>query len=194
MLCFNYKMIKIRDFAKWIVFLAALIAALPLTAQAMTIEQAYSMLSHQRPVFSPVIGLMPENESAYLTQLFGIIDQAVVQRVGTMTWLAGKGESPEPFDDYDAILFQLSVLRPPKKLLTVHQLTVQAIEEQRDLIRQWKKEPRVFVWENARNHPLIVSSSQKLHHAYNHVMELYPQEHQKNREAFYDYFCCLDFL
>jgi len=178
-------------------FFAALTAGLLFgicPAQAMTTEQAYGVLSHQRPVFSPGIASMPENESGYLAQLFTIIDQAVVQRVGTMTYLAGKGGGPEPFDDYDAILFQLSALRVPKKLLTVHQLTVRAIEEQRDLIRQWKKEPRVFVWENARSHPLIASSSQKLHHAYNYVMELYPQEHQKNREAFYDYFCCLDFL
>ena len=163
-------------------------------AQAMTTEQAYSVLRHQRPVFSPGIASIPENESAYLAQLFSVIDQAVAQRVGIMSWLAGKGAGPEPFDDYDAILFQLSALRPPKKLLAVHQLTTQAIEEQRDLIRQWKKQPRVFVWENVRNNPLISSSSQKLHQAYNHVMELYPQEHQKNREAFYDYFCCLDFL
>ncbi len=128
-------------------------------AEALTTEQAYAMLRHQQPVFSPVISSMPENESAYLAQLFSIIDQAVVQRVGMMTYLAGKGQSPEPFDDYHAILFQLSVLRPPKKLLAVHQLTVQAIEEQRDLMREWKKEPRVFVWENARNNPLISSSS-----------------------------------
>lgn len=191
MVCFNYKMLK-----KCCLFLlsASLLAALTVTAQAMTVEQAYGMLSHQRPVFSPMSSTMPEDESGYLAQLFSVIDQAVVQRVSMMTWLAGKGMSNEPFDDYDAILFQLKSLRPPKKLLAVQQLTIQAIEEQRDLIRQWKENPRVFVWENARRHPLIASSSQKLHHAYSHVMELYPQEHQKNREAFYDYFCCLDFL
>ena len=160
----------------------------------MTVEQAYASLSHQRPVFSPMIASMPENESAYLTQLFSVIDQAVVQRVGIMTWLAGKGTSSEPFDDYDAILFQLSALRPPMKLTDVHHLVIEAVEEQRDLIRAWKQEPRVFAWETARRHPLVSSSSQKLHHAFDHVIRLYPQEHQKNREAFHDYFCCLDIL
>ena len=163
-------------------------------AYAATIEQAYAALNHQRPVFSPVISSLPESESEYLAQLFGVIDQAVVQRVELMTWLAGKGSSPEPLDDYDAILYQLSALRPPTKLADVNHLVMEAVEEQRDLLRQWKQEPRTFVWETARHHPLIASSSQKLHHAFNHVIQLYPQEHQKNREAFYDYFCCLDIL
>lgn len=152
------------------------------------------MLGHQRPVFSTVSTTLPENEAAYLAALFNVIDQAVAQRVSIMTWLAGKATSPEPFDDYDAILFQLKTLRPPKKLAVVQQLVFAAIGEQRDLIRQWKSRPRAFVWETVRHHPKIASSSQKLHHAYARVVELYPQEHQKNRDAFYDYFCCLDFL
>ena len=174
--------------------ITAALWALPSIGWAMAPEQAYALLRHQQPVFSPGFSSAPHDEAAYLAQFFAIIDQAVVQRVELMTWLAGKGQSDEPFDRYDDLLFQLKSLQAPARLREVQALTREAVEEQRDVIREWRRQPQIFVWELAAKDPRVASSSLKLHQAFNRVITLYPTEHEKNRQAFYDFFCCLDFL
>ena len=176
------------------VLLSGLLLGGPVHADTMSVEQAYALLRHQQPVFSPGFSSAPKDEAAYLVQFFAIINQAVVQRVDMMAWLSGKGQHPEPFDRYDDLLFQLKALQPPDRLREMHQLTMEAVEEQRDMIRQWRSQAQVFVWELAVKDPRVASSSAKLHKAFNRVITLYPGEHEKNRQAFYDFFCCLDFL
>ncbi|MBI4340710.1 MAG: hypothetical protein HY598_00340 [Candidatus Omnitrophica bacterium] len=120
-------------------WLALLLWATASPAEAMAPEQAYALLRHQEPVFNPAISVLPNEEAAYFGQCFAIVNQAVVQRVEMMTWLSGKGQHPEPFDRYDDLLFQLKALQPPEKLREVHRLTMEAVEQQRDVIREWQR-------------------------------------------------------
>lgn len=157
---------------------------------AMTIEQAYATIPHRRTAFDPTIASMAPNEASYLKELFNLIDLAVKERVETLSWLQSQGAKGEGTDEYDSILLRLHHLQVPGRLQTVHQLVTEAIQEHRDILREWRKAPETI----SMTHPLVRSSSQKLYQAYGMVMQLYAKEQPRNQQAFYDYFCCLDFL
>ena len=156
----------------------------------MTIEQAYAAIPHRRTIFDPGIANMGPNEAAYLKALFSLIDLAVKERVETLLWLQSNGAKGDGWDDYDMILSRLNNLRAPANLQTVHQLVIDAIQEHRDVLRQWRQAPSTV----SMNHPLVQSSSRKLYQAYGMVTQLYGKEQPRNQQAFYDTFCCLDFL
>ncbi len=174
--------------------LATVLITPHVTASAMTVEEAYMTLSHQRPIFNPSIAKMADDESLYLRQLFQIIDQAVRERVQTMAWLQSATANTEPPDQYNDLLSHLSALRPPHRLNAVHQLLREAIEEQRDVLREWRPLHGIAPHAMSMQHPLVQDSSRKLYQVYDEVLRLFPGEDQRNRQAFHDYFCCLDLL
>ncbi len=156
----------------------------------MTVEQAYAAIPHERTVFNPAMASMAPDEAAYLKELFAIIDLAVKERVETLLWLQSGGTRGDEVDEYDMILGRLKSLPVPGKLLQVHQLVTDAIQEQCNVLREWRKAPKQL----SMQHPLVHSSSRKLYQAYGGVIQLYSKEDTRNLQAFYDYFCCLDFL
>ena len=176
---------------RYLIMMGALLATDPNAwAAAMTPEQAYAAIPHQRPIFDVSAATMPAHEAAYLRQLFGVIDLAVKERVETLVWLQSRHAQGDGVDDYDALLARLSALEPPAKLRLVHRLVSEAIQEHRDVLRQWRRSPAAI----SMNHPLVRSSSQKLYQAYGRLIKIYATEHPRNLQAFYDYFCSLDFL
>ena len=155
----------------------------------MTIEQAYATMSYERPSFDWSSAAIGTDDAAYLRELFDLIDLAVKERVDTLAWLQSEGREGDAEDDYDGVLDRLASLHPSRRLDPVHRLITDAITQQRDVLRHWRTgQPISF------QDPLVQSSSQKLHQAYNLVLGLYPGERQPNRHAFYIYFCSLDFL
>ena len=176
---------------RWITWLVGVwVAAWMSPVSAITIEQAYATIHSQRAVFDPSLTTMGGDESWHLDHLFRLIDLSVKERVETLLWIQSGGREGDGADEYESILQQLHTLQPPQQLAVVHQLVLGAIEEQRDVLREWRNAPERV----SMHHPLVLSSSGKLHEAYNRVMQLYPQEDYHNRQAFYDYFCCLDFI
>ena len=159
-------------------------------AEPMTIEQAYATVAHPYLIFNPHLTTAPQDESRYLIQLFHLIDLSVKERVETLTWIQSHGARGDDTDAYGRLLAQFRALTPPAKLASVHQLTLSAIQEQRAVLNEWRAHPEQV----SMNHPLVHSSSQKLHQAYNAVVSLYHAENRQNQAAFYNYFCCLDFL
>ncbi len=180
---------------KWLTYtslcVALLVAHTPLVcAEPMTVEQAYAAVAHPHLIFNPHVTSAPQDESRYLTQLFHLIDLAVKERVETLAWIQSGGARGDGTDDYGRLLAQFRSLQPPAKLAMVHTLTLSAIQEQRTALTEWKAHPQHV----SMSHPLVNSSSQKLHQAYNAVVSLYRTENRQNQAAFYNYFCCLDFL
>ena len=173
-----------------LVFVSVVVVASAVCAEPMTVEQAYATMAHPHLVFNPQVCPAPQDESRYLAQLFQLIDLAVKERVETLTWIQSRGTQGDGKDEYDALVSQLHALNPPTKLQSVHALTVAAIEEQRTVLREWRGHPENV----SMQHPLVRSSSQKLYQAYGEVPPLSPADHRANQAAFYNYFCCLDFL
>ena len=174
----------------WLMTGVLFAAAVPAPVSAMTIEQAYAAIPHKRPVFEFAIARLSPDEAPYLKELFTVIDLAVKERVETLAWLQSRGSQGENFDQYDEIIWRLQSLQVPQRLQPVHQLVTEAIQDQRDVLRSWRASPQAV----SMSHPLVQGSSQKLHQAYGDVIRLYRTDHPKNQEAFYNYFCCLDFL
>ena len=173
-----------------VVALVVFAIALPTSVAAMTIEQAYAAIPHRRTMFDPSIATMGPNEASYLKELFSLIDLAVKERVETLLWLRSGGAQGDASDEYDTILMRLEHLSVPGRLQGVHRSVTEAIQEQRDVLREWRTEPTTISME----HPLVHSASKKLYQAYGMVIQLYSKEAPRNQQAFYDYFCCLDFL
>ena len=174
--------------------IAVLAASLHAPAWGMTIEEAYAAIPHQRPLFDRSIAQMAYEEADYLERLFEVIDLAVRERVETVAWLQSHGTSGENSDDYDVLLRRLHTLTVPERLKTIHRLVEEAVREHQDVLKEWRSTPERYGGELPMDHPLIRSSSQKLHEAYGEVLRLFPREDERNRQAFYDFFCSLDFL
>jgi len=65
------------------------------------------------------------------------------------------------------------------------------MREQRSALEQWRK---IALPTDLARHPLVASSSGKLHRAYAELLALFPQEDAHNKAAFFDYLCALDFI
>lgn len=172
-----------------ICILGTLLAGQP--ALAGPVEKAYRAIPHRRTVFKPKASQIPPREQQYLTKLFRLVDQAIVQRVGMTQWVLSGGKRGAKAKAYPQILGRLGKLEPPESLGGVHTLVVGAIKEQKKVLDRFARKEASG---NPESHPLVQSSSQKLHRAYGELMRTFPQEPKHNKDAFYDYLCALDFL
>ena len=159
---------------------------------AMSIEAAYRAIPHNRTAFVPAQAQMSREESIYLEALFALTDCAVAERVYLQDRLR-RGQAVDiRATNYRAILEGLSSLGTPAELLSVEGLINEAIEEQRDYLEQWAQSgnPKYF----NRHAPLVQESHGKLIAAYLELIRRYGVESVRNRQAFYDYLCALDFI
>lgn len=94
-------------------------------------------------------------------------------------------------ESYDQVVSQLDALSVPPRLASVHRLVSEAMVEQRTALAEWRK---TALPANLAGHPLVASSSGKLHRAYGELLTLFPQESAHNKAAFFDYLCAMDFI
>jgi hypothetical protein len=160
--------------------LLLLILIAPVSAQAMTVEEAYAAIPHSRTVFDPQHVSMSEEEAVFLAEFFDLIDAAIVARVGAI-----QGGRRDGLED---VLPRLRSLNIPPSAAQAHALVVGAVEEQNQFLKT------VFTGGNIAGDPLVSSASTKLHQAYDALMTAYPGEIQHNKTAFFDYLCALDFI
>jgi len=167
-----------------------LLGSIP-SAFALSVEEAYRAIPHNRTIFDLDAAKMSNEERDYVYQLFELVDLAIVERVGELLYISSRGSKGKHSKDYDRILTKMSVLNIPLRLEVVHQLVVDAIKEQRAALRQWQ---RKGLPKNFGHDQLVQSSSQKLRQAYSQLLQLFPKEGHHNKAAFFDYLCALDFI
>lgn len=158
---------------------------------ALTVEEAYRAIPHNRTVFDLNAAKMRDEEREYVYRLFKLVDLAIVERVGELLYISSSGSKGNRSKDYDRILAQMNLMKIPPRLEAVHQLVVDAIKEQRAALRQWQKKGFPSNFDQDQR---VLSSSQKLRQAYSHLLQLFPKEGQHNKAAFFDYLCALDFI
>ncbi|MEK7484985.1 MAG: hypothetical protein AABZ60_11715 [Planctomycetota bacterium] len=173
----------------------------------ISVTEAYEKVpkgQHARSPFSAQISTLSTPEKLYLEQLFQLTDQALVQRVQTLSWFQSNGQEGENFDYYqqkiNGVLEQLSQLIPPQNLKQAHDLLIQAIQEQCSFFKAWdeavqKKQHFPYrVYQGDPVHLLVSQSSAKLINIYNILIRLYPSEDERNKQSFYAHLCYLDFI
>ena len=147
-------------------------AELPsLVSRRLSVDQAYDRIPHRRTLFRSDLATMPDEEAAYLRELFLLTDAGVVERVYQQTQLQWGSPPSLRERNYAALLQRLAALPTPEKLLPVEALIFEAIEEQQNYLRAWgdSGDPRYF-----SPHASLIQGSHK--------------------QAFFDHLCALDFI
>ena len=187
-------------------FLAAacMAALLPAGALAMSVEEAYEEMEHRHATLDLGTAGLSQEEGAYLSRLFELIDLAIVEKVQTWTWFQSEGRKGKSFQAYkdrvDALIAIIADLPAPERLKATHRLLVDAIRDQRAFFAAWEEAVQVSMQgkNNRSAHQsrmnYLRTSSSKLHQVYDQLLKIFPNAGQRNFDAFYDHLCVLDLL
>lgn len=173
----------------------ALLLALPLAASALTVEQAYAAIPHQRTPFDAAGSHLAKGQVDALEQLFNLSDRGMVLRVDGLDALK-RADMPRLraiVRDYAAVLEGLRALRPTQQTRAATDLVLQAVQQHARFF-EGKLASGTAAQPDASFTADVHQSSQKLRQAYSLLMAAFPDETPRNRQAFFDYLCALDFL
>lgn len=154
--------------------------------QEMDLAEAYRATNVKQKTFDMASANMIEAEKRYLADVFAVTDLAVIERVGTQTALRAHDKVA---DNYEIILSRMDALKPPERLVTVHQQLRNAIALQREYMDAMRRNIRF----DPQSEP-VQSVHNTLLWVYAELQRLYPQEGAGVREAFYAHLCALDFI
>jgi len=168
----------------------------PMIEAGITVDQAYAAIPHRRTVWIESDSAVPSEDKPYLKAIFQVLDQAVAVRVASL-----QNYSSQRFDasDTDGELKKLidfvNAMPVPKTLTTYHAEILAGLTGERQFFQDWRRERDQFGYaQQIANHPGVRSCSAALRAAYSELMAKYPTENSRNKDAFFDYHCALDFL
>ncbi|MDF1660444.1 MAG: hypothetical protein P1V97_01645 [Planctomycetota bacterium] len=172
---------------------------MPKIRHKVSVEKAYKMIPHRRTKFTFKGSTVKGDDKAYLEKAFKIVDEAVRCRVVTMHDYAKKApkKAGKLRNDYQKLLDYLKTLTPPKKLAKYQESLISAMTAQIDFFKEWEKGGKSFRYgglRQLRSHPKVTGASRFLIAGYQVLMRAYAGESKKNKEAFFDYHCSLDFI
>ena len=153
------------------------------SAIAVSVEEAYRLIPHQRTIFQSASARMPTAERAYLVAFFSAIDQAIVAKVSAR-------RETTVAEAYGPVWRAWEQLNPPTALKATQDKVKAAIMDQQAFLLEITN--KQSSWN--MSHRKIRSSSANLREAYGDLMRIYPSENATNKQAFFDYLCALDFV
>lgn len=175
----------------------------PASAFAISVEDAYRAIPHRYTPFEPKSVKMNPRDGAFLQEFFRLVNLAIVERVQTQAWFQSNGKRGTAFPNYqrvtDSLIAQLEALAAPDNLKAVNRGVIEALKEQETYFEAWQRavtrgEPFKHALGTGPHHPRVLAASQKLHEAYGRLMQAYPQEAERTKQAFFDHLCALDFI
>ena len=174
------------------------IATAPTLNLDLSVDAAYAAIPHRRTAMDFSASNMPGQDKRFLEVAFHLIDQAIRLRVTAYQKFSksGVGDS-QSISDMDRLVDYLQNTEAPASLSSYHAHLLQALSDQRAFFEEWQTQGQQFQYgspKTMRTHPKVQSASAALQQAYGALMERYPSEGNKNKEAFFDYHCALDFL
>ena len=173
--------------------LAAGLAAAP--AAAMTTEEAYAAIPHQRTAFQANASTLPAAQSESLQRLFAMTDRGVVLRVQAMA-AQRNGDTRQlqrVLEAYDALIAEVVAARFVPEVVPARDQVVEAMRLQRRFLAS-RPSGATFLRNQLAATPEVSQASGKLHGAYGVLMRAFPGETQKHKQSFFDHLCALDFL
>ena len=170
---------------------------------AISVEDAYRAIPHRYTPFESKSAKMNPTDAAFLQEFFRLMNLAIVERVQTQAWFQSNGKKGTAFSNYqrvtNGLIAQLEALAVPDKLKAVNRIVIEALKDQRAYFEEWQRmitrqEPFKHALGAGPHHARILAASQKLHDAYGRLMQAYPQEAERTKQAFFDHLCALDFI
>jgi hypothetical protein len=168
-------------------------------AVAMSVDEAYRAIPHQKTDFDRHTARMRADETFYLDTFFRLVNAAIVEKVQTQQWLSSGGTAGKSTTSYRtnivALLADFDRLTIPAGLHEVQKQVVAAVRLQAEYFADWAE--RTGEGEHYRfsaSDKRIAASSHLLISAYKRLIKRYPQATRNNRKAFYDHLCALDFI
>lgn len=169
----------------------------------LTIEEAYQAIPHKRTPYNSQASALSLPEREFLSRFFALSDQALVERVATLT--AFRAGDRQRFSTYatnvSRILAELRSLQEPTSARGFVAMLSEAIQQQQLFFQKWDTaltEQRPFVFPTGSEvsgiDPNVGQASAELRRLYATLMARYVAEHVQNQEAFYQHLCALDFL
>lgn len=161
----------------------AVLVGIVSSANALSVEEAYRLIPHQRMIFRSESARMPIAERAYLAALFSAVDQAIVAKVSAR-------RETNVANAYQTVWKAWEQLNPPTALKAMQDKVKAAILDQQTFLLE--VEQKRTNWN--MNHQKVRSSSARLQDAHSDLVRIYPRENATNKQAFFDYLCALDFV
>ena len=168
-------------------------------AVAMSVDEAYQAIPHQKTDFDRNTARMRAAETAYLDSFFTLVNAAIVAKVQTLQWLSSGGSAGKSCahyrDSIEAILADFNRLTIPAGLRDVQKQVVAAVRLHAEYFEDWaERTSRGERFRFSTADKRIAASSRQLIGSYNQLMKRYPEATRNNRQAFYDHLCALDFI
>ena len=172
--------------------------SVPVLDLALSVNDAYAAIPHRRTAMDFAASNAPDQDKRYLEVAFHLIDQAIRLRVTAyQKFSRTDGGDPQLISDLDRVIDFLQNVEAPAHLTSYHQHLIQGLSDQRAFFAEWQTQGQQFQFgspDKLGSHPKIQSASTALREAYQILMQEYPGEGAKNKDAFFDYHCALDFI
>lgn len=171
----------------WILF-----AVIAPQAWAMSLADAYASIPHRRTPYSVASSGATRPQAEALARLFELSDQAMVLRVRGLAALHSRDLASlrDVLQDYRGPLDILQKAPVPPEMQQVQSLVLLAVRQHK-IFFESKLAAGVS---DAVFTPVVYQASGNLRRAYSLLMEAFPKESPRNRQAFFDHLCALDFI
>ena len=172
--------------------------SVPVLDLALSVDDAYKAIPHRRTAMDFAASNARDQDKRYLEVAFHLIDQAIRLRVTAYQKFSRAGaDDPQLISDMDRIIDFLQNVEAPPHLFSYHQHLLQGLSDQRAFFAEWQSQGQQFQFGSPNrigSHPKVQSASNALREAYQILMQEYPGEGTRNKDAFFDYHCALDFI
>lgn len=169
---------------------------LSVPAAAMTADEAYSAIPHRRTPYEPPRSTVAAATARELGRLFTLTDEGVVLRVQGMR-AHRERNAPEIrglMERYDALIAKLSAEKFGPEVAPARDLIVEGVRMHRKYLASRPAGGMSFARNELAAAPEVAQASRKLTSAYQMLMAAFPTEAARNKTAFFDHLCALDYL
>jgi len=176
--------------------IVAVVAFAAVEAAALTPDEAYAAIPHRRIAYDPATSTLSKVQADNLKRLFALSDQAVVLRVEGMRAVraADAAVTGHILAQYDTVLVGLRGLDLAPEIRPARGLVVDAVNDHRRFLASKRGQAYSFASNELHSAPDVKQASGKLQRAYGLLMQAFPKEAPRNKEAFFDHLCALDYL
>lgn len=171
---------------------ACVVAVAAPSAHAMSVDEAYARIPHQRTPFSAVTSGATRSQAESLARLFDLSDQAMVLRVRALAALHARDAAllRDILRGYPAAIDGLQQEAASPEVRRAQALVLVAVRQHRAFFEA----KLASGLRDAAFTPDVHQASSRLREAYSLLMATFPRETARNRQAFFDHLCALDFL
>lgn len=177
-------------------WLLAAVAITALPAEALSPEEAYAAIPHQRTVFDPKASTLPPAQIDSLQRLFALSDQGVVLRVEGIRAQRSRNvaELKRILQAYDTLIESLEAQKLAAEVAPARDLVVKALREQKRFLASKPEGGMQFTGRELAAAAEVARASGNLHRAYDLLIGAFPGEAPRNKSSFFDYLCALDYF